>query len=347
MEYWSVTLGVVAGLVLFLYGVSRLAQGLAAVAGDRAKEILARFTTNRFAGVATGAAATTVLDSSSVTIIMVIALVDAGLLTSVQSLGVILGANIGTTVSSQIIAFDVNQYAPVAMAAGFGLHLFGKTNGLKNAGLALLGVGLIFFGLEEMGHAVAPLREHPGFREAMTRMESPLLGALVGAGVTVLIQSSSATLGIVITLASQGMISLPAGVAIMLGAEVGTCADTLLATIGRSREALRAGVFHLVFNLGTAAVGIAFASQLAELAQSVSGGASVARQIANAHVLFNVSGALLVVGALPWIARVLQWVVPVAAGEETPAPPSPRPARDERPPRATPPPPRRPPRVTT
>jgi len=327
MEYWSVALGVIAGLVLFLYGVSRLAQGLAAVAGDRAKSILSRFTTNRFAGLATGAAATTVLDSSSVTIIMVIALVDAGLLTFVQSLGVILGANIGTTVSSQIIAFDINQYAPVAMAVGFGLHLFGKTKGLTNAGLALLGVGLIFFGLDEMGRAVEPLREHPGFRNAMTRMESPFLGALVGAGVTVLIQSSSATLGIVITLASQGMISLPAGVAVMLGAEVGTCADTLLATIGRSREALRAGVFHLLFNLSTAAVGIAFAGQLAELAQSVSGGAGVARQIANAHVLFNAAGALLVVGALPWIARALGRLVPAAAGERTSGVPSSRPPR--------------------
>jgi phosphate:Na+ symporter len=347
MEYWSVALGVVAGLVLFLYGVSRLAQGLAAVAGDRAKGILARFTTNRFAGLVTGTAATTVLDSSSVTIIMVIALVDAGLLTFVQSLGVILGANIGTTVSSQIIAFDVNQYAPVAMATGFGLHLFGKTEGVKNAGLALLGVGLIFFGLDEMGGAVAPLREHPGFKNAMTRMESPLLGALVGAGVTVLIQSSSATLGIVITLASQGMVSLPAGVAIMLGAEVGTCADTLLATIGRSREALRAGLFHLLFNVGTAAVGIAFAGQIAELARSVSGGAGVARQIANAHVIFNVTGALLVVGGLPWIARALGRVVP-AADVQTSDPPPLHAAPDGRPPRSTQPPSRRPPpRVTT
>lgn len=310
MDVPQIVLGLIAGLALFLYGVTRLARGLEAVAGDRMRALLARATRNRAAGVLTGAVATAALDSSSVTIIIVIALVDAGALSFVQSLGVILGANIGTTVSSQLIALDVGRYAPAVLAVGLLLAAFGRRDTWKNAGTALFGLGLVFFGLEHMGVAVEPLQESGRFAEVMTRLESPLLGVAAGALTTVFIQSSSATLGIVITLASQGLISLPAGVAVMLGAEVGTCADTLVATLGRSRQAMRAGLFHLLFNVATVAVGVALIEPLASFAQRSAGGAGVARQVANAHVLFNVVGVLVAVGMLPLAARGLERLLP-------------------------------------
>lgn len=309
-EVFPIILELTAGLVLFLYGVSRLSIGLKKAAGERMKNLLARFTQNRFAGVLTGTAATTLLDSSSVTIIMVIALVNAGLLTFMQSLGVIMGANIGTTISSQIIALQINEYSPIALAIGFGLWFIGKSKRLKRVGLIVFGIGLVFFGLETMSKAVEPLQGYQPFIDWMVRMEKPLLGALVGAAVTVLIQSSSATLGIIITLASQNLISLPAGIALMLGAEIGTCADTLLASIGRSREAIRAGVFHLLFNVITVIIGVLFASQLAAFIKLISGNADVSRQIANAHVLFNVGGVLVFIWFVPWIARGLYRLVP-------------------------------------
>ena len=159
MDVAEIVLGLVAGLALFLYGVTRLATGLQAVAGDRMRSLLARATTNRVAGVLTGAAATAILDSSSVTIIIVIALVDAGALTFVQSLGVIMGANIGTTVSSQLIAFDIQRYAPVVLAVGLLLSALGRSDGWKHVGTAVFGIGLVFFGLGQMGTAVEPLQE--------------------------------------------------------------------------------------------------------------------------------------------------------------------------------------------
>lgn len=308
MDVTGVVLGMVAGLALFLYGVSRLATGMRAVAGDGMRQFLARATTNRFAGVASGTAATAILDSSSVTIIMVIALVDAGLLSFVQSLGVILGANIGTTISSQIIALDIERYSPAVLAVGLLLHAFGRRESWRHAGIAIFGMGLVFFGLGQMGAAVAPLQESGRFVEWMARLESPLVGVAAGALTTVVIQSSSATVGIAITLASQGLLTLPAGVAVMLGAEIGTCADTLFATLGRSREALRAGVFHLLFNVASVAVGIALLEPLVSLAR-VSGG-DPARQIANAHVAFNVAGVLAVILALTPIARGLERLLP-------------------------------------
>jgi phosphate:Na+ symporter len=229
----------------------------------------------------------------------------------VQSLGVILGANIGTTISSQLIALDVARYAPLALALGLGIGVLGHRRGsarTQQAGTALFGLGLVFFGLAQMGAAVEPLKQSGRFAAWMAGLERPLVGLAAGALTTLVIQSSSATLGIAITLASQGLLSLPAGVAVMLGAEIGTCADTLVATLGRSREALRAGVFHLAFNVASAAVGLAFVAPLARLAQSLGGDA--ARQIANAHVAFNVLGVVAALLVLGPAARALERLLP-------------------------------------
>jgi phosphate:Na+ symporter len=315
LDIFKIVTGALAGLVLFLYGVTRMAEGLEAIAGDRAKELISKFTTNRYAGIATGTVATTILDSSSVTIIIVIAMVSAGLLSFVESLGVVLGSNIGTTIGAQIVAFNISDYAPIAMFVGLLLILLGKKERWKQIGLVILGIGLLFFGLDTIENAMEPFKDYQPFIKLMETLgNNALLGAGVGAFFTVLVQSSSATVAIIVTLASQGLISLPAGVALMLGAEVGTCADTLVATFGRERPAVRTGMFHLLFNLTTAAVGIVFATQLAGFAQWISqlmgAGDDVARQIANAQLIFNLLGVALIIGFLPLIARGLERLLP-------------------------------------
>ncbi|MBD1843496.1 Na/Pi cotransporter family protein [Cyanobacteria bacterium FACHB-63] len=310
VDFFKIAMGAVAGLVLFIYGVTRLAEGLEDVGEERMKNLLSKFTTNRFAGIATGIVATTFLESSSVTIILVIAMVSAGILTFVQSLGVVLGSNIGTAVGAQIISLNIELYVPILMFAGLLVLFLGRTARQKSIGIILLGFGLMFYGLEAIDAAMEPFREYQPFLNWMKRLgQNPLLGALVGAIFTVIVQSSSATVAIVVTLAGSGLIDLPAGIAIMLGAEVGTCADTLLATIGRGSYALRTGVFHLLFNLASASLGILLAPQLAQLTRAISG-EDVGRQVANAQMVFNIIGVVAVVGFLPLIVKALEKLIP-------------------------------------
>jgi phosphate:Na+ symporter len=307
----TVAIQVLGGLVLFLWGVFQLATAIEPLASDRARQLLSRFTTNPLAGILTGAVATTILDSSSVTIILVIALVNGGMLTFKQSLAVIMGSNIGTTVSSQILALDVEQYAPLVLLLGFVLFVTGRgAERWRHVGLAVLGLGLVFFGLHYMGEAVKPLRDNERFMQFMGSLERPLIGVAAGTVATIAIQSSSAMLGIVITLASQGVLTLPAGLAVMLGAEIGTCADTLVASIGRTRAAIRAGIFHLGFNLVTAAVGVLLIHQLSALSGALPGSESLPRQIANAHVAFNVLGVAVFLPFTALIARILEQLLP-------------------------------------
>ncbi|MEP0913095.1 Na/Pi symporter [Leptolyngbya sp. GB1-A1] len=310
IDFFRIAMGAIAGLVLFIYGVTRLAEGLEDVGEVRMKNLLSKFTSNRFAGVATGIVATTFLESSSVTIILVIAMVSAGVLTFVQSLGVVLGSNIGTAVGAQIISLNIELYVPILMFAGLLTFFLGRNARIKSIGIVLLGFGLMFYGLEAIDSAMEPFREYEPFLNLMKRLgENPLLGALLGAIFTVIVQSSSATVAIVVTLASSGLIGLAAGIAIMLGAEIGTCADTLVAMIGRGSYALRTGLFHFLFNVVSAVLGILFAPQLAQLAQSISGD-DVGRQVANAQMLFNIIGVVAVIGFLPIVARLLTKLVP-------------------------------------
>lgn len=308
VDWLGFALSFLGGLVLFLYGVDLLARALKEAGGERFKAVLARGSANRFAGLGGGVLATVALDSSSVTIIMVIAIVDAGLIPFANALPVVLGANIGTTLSSQLFAWNIDQFAPVAMAAGFLLKLLGPTDAAKRWGEALLGVGLVLFGLHLIGAAAEPLEKHPGVIALLRRLDDPLLGMLAGAGVTVAIQSSSAMMGIVIALAGGGLVSLPAGVAMMLGAEIGTCADTLVATAGRSRAAVRTGLFHLLFNIASVTIGVLLVGRLAAFGEATA--TDTGQQIANAHVLFNIAGALI---ALPFVrtaARLLERLIP-------------------------------------
>lgn len=315
----SIGLSAVSGLVLFLYAVSRLALALRHVAGERTKNLLHRFTKSVPAAIVTGTLVTTVLDSSSVVIILVIALVSAGALPFRNSLGVVLGANIGTTISSQLFAFDLGQYAVVAMLPGLLLLSLSKKRRGRTAGRALFCFGLLFFSLYLMGEAAAPLKDYQGVQAWLLKLENPLRGAGAGALITLVIQSSSATLGMVIKLAAKGLLTLPAGIAVMLGAELGTCSDTLLATVGRGRPALSTGLFHLGFNLVCIVLGLLLIQPFTALVLALAGRADVARQIAHAHVLFNVAGVLLFAPLLPLCQRLLETLLPDPADRAEPA----------------------------
>lgn len=302
------------GIGLFIYGVTLTSNGLRAVGSERMKNLLARATTTIFRGVLTGAIVTAALESSSVTVIMAIALVNAGLLTFKQTLGVIMGANIGTTIGTQIIAFDISVYLAIPLIITGMILLRAKTTRTRQIGTSVLGIGLIFFGIVIMSGAVRPLRDYAPLIEMLAALKNPLWGALSGGFVTLVIQSSSATLGIIISLADQKLISLAGAVAAMLGAEIGTCADTLIATLGRSREAVKAGIFHLLFNIVTVVLGIVFFAPFLQLVEWISLDAPLPRQIANAQALFNILGVLLFIKFIPLIAKALNKAIPSRQG---------------------------------
>ena len=309
INVFSIILQALAGLCLFLYAVNLMGDTLKALAGDRMKSFLQRFTKNPATGIVSGTVATTLLDSSSVVIIMVLTLVNANLLTSLESFGVIMGANIGTTISSQLIALDIADYAPLLLFVGLLISVVGKNEARHDVGRTIFAIGLIFFGLWTMDEAVKPLREYKPFFDWIQRLDTPFEGVLIGGLLTLLIQSSSATVGIAIVLASQNLIPLSTGIAIMLGAEIGTCSDTLLAVIGRSKEAIRAGLFHLLFNLACVALGVLFISQFVQSVEWISGSAPAGRKIANAHVLFNVLGVVVFAWFIPFFHRSLTAVI--------------------------------------
>lgn len=310
VDWQAVALGFVGGLALFLFGVSELSRALKELAGERLKHVLERASAHPVRGLATGALATFALDSSSATIILLIAIIDAGLIAAGPALPIILGSNIGTTLSSQIFAAGLDDYAPIIVAAGLLARTFLENERAKTWASVVFALGLVLYALFLIGEAAAPLEGDPRVKGWLASAETPLVGVAIGAAVTIALQSSSAVLGLVITLAGGGLVTLPAGIAMMLGAEIGTCADTLVATLGRSRQAIRAGLFHLGFNIVTAAIGLALIGPLTALAQASAG--SVQQQIANAHVAFNVLGALLFLPLLPLAARLLAKLAPDA-----------------------------------
>jgi len=320
--HWGVMgMHLFGGLALFLFGMDQMADALKAVAGRRMKSILARLTTNRFMGAATGAFVTAVIQSSSVTTVLVVGFISAGLMSMSQSVGVIMGANIGTTITAQIIAFKVTKAALLMIGIGFSMLFASKNEKVKQYGTMLMGLGLVFFGMSVMSDAMKPLRSYEPFLELMQQMDNPAIGILVAAAFTGLIQSSSATTGIVIVMASQGFISLPAGIALAFGANIGTCVTAMLSAIGKPREAVRAATVHVMFNIAGVLVWFLFIPQLAELVVTISPAhpdlagvdrlaAETPRQIANAHTIFNVANTLLFIGFSTQLARLVEYLIP-------------------------------------
>jgi len=306
----EIVLSVIAGLVLFLFAVNSLSETIKNALGANASKSIQRFTSNTFSSLIVGIVATTLLDSSSAVIIITIVLVNSNLLTFKQAMGIVLGANIGTTVSSQIIAMDIGKYSPIFLLIGFVLLFIAKSEKISNIGKSILYFGVLFFGLYTMENAVEPLKNEAFFAEWMKKTESPILGAMIGAVVTLVIQSSSATVGMAIILSKKGILSLTGGIAIMLGAELGTCSDTLLATIKGSRQALKTGLFHVSFNLISIILGLILFYPFVDLVKYISTGASIERSVANAHMLFNILGVLIFVWTIPIFEKVLNKALP-------------------------------------
>jgi phosphate:Na+ symporter len=306
----EIILSVIAGLVLFLFAVNSLSETIKNALGDNASKSIQSYTSNTFSSLIVGIVATTLLDSSSAVIIITIVLVNSKLLTFKQAMGIVLGANIGTTVSSQIIAMDFGKYSPIFLLIGFILLFIAKTEKFSNIGKSILYFGVLFFGLYTMENAVEPLKDEAFFAEWMKKTESPVLGAIIGAVVTLVIQSSSATVGMAIILSKKGILSLTGGIAIMLGAELGTCSDTLLATIKGSRQALKTGLFHVSFNLISIILGLILFYPFVDIVKYISTGATIERSVANAHMLFNILGVLIFVWTIPIFEKVLNKALP-------------------------------------
>lgn len=293
MEPLRIGLLVLTGLAVFLYAVEQLSTVLERMASGALEAWLKKYTRHVLSAVVVGTVVTMLLDSSSAVIILTIVLVNSRIMTFRNAIGVVMGANIGTTFSSQIIAFDIGEWSALPLMLGLLLSHFGRDQEWKQAGSALFAFGLLFTGLFLMGHAVEPLKSHPRVIAWMHGLEDPLRGAAVGGMVTLVVQSSSATVAMAITLASKGVLSLAAGIAVMLGAELGTCSDTLLATMRCRRQAQKVGLFHLAFNLVSILIGLLFIDPFTALVAQLSDGAGVSRGIANGHMLFNMFGVLL------------------------------------------------------
>ncbi|MCU7875590.1 MAG: Na/Pi cotransporter family protein [Candidatus Thiodiazotropha sp. (ex Lucinoma borealis)] len=327
IEWGVMGMKLFGGLALFLFGMEQMADALKAVAGERMKGILAKLTSNRFMGAATGAFVTAIIQSSSVTTVLVVGFITAGLMSLSQSIGVIMGANIGTTITAQIVAFKVTKAALLMIGVGFSMLFASKQDRIKHYGAMLMGLGMVFFGMSVMSDAMKPLRTYQPFLDLMISMENPLVGILVAAGFTGLVQSSSATTGIVIVMASQGFITLPAGIALAFGANIGTCVTAMLASIGKPREAVRAALVHVIFNVAGVLVWLMFIPHLAEFVTSFSPthpelsgierlGAETPRQIANAHTIFNIANTLIFIWFTAQLARVVEWLIPDRLLEE-------------------------------
>ena len=322
INWFFLGIGLLGGLSLFLYGMERMSDALKEVAGEKMKDILGMLSNNRIMGMITGAIVTAVIQSSSVTTVMLVGFVTANLMSLSQTIGVIMGSNIGTTITAQIVAFKVTKYALLLMAVGFGMLFSSKREKIQQYGYMIMGLGMIFFGMGVMSDAMRPLRAYQPFLDLMTQMSNPVWGILVAALFTSLIQSSSATTGVIIVLAMQGLITLQAGIALSFGANIGTCITALLASIGKPREALRVSIVHVFFNVIGVLIFLPFIGPFAKFVVTISpspaegltglqAAASVLpRQVANAHTCFNITCALIFLPLVSQIARFVFWLVP-------------------------------------
>jgi len=319
LDWWQLIVSVGAGLAIFLYGLLLLTDGLKRAAGSTMKRILGRMTSNRFKGALAGAFITSVIQSSSVTTVLVVGFISAGLMGLTESVGVIMGANIGTTITAQIVAFKVTKAALVLIAIGGIGFVFSSVQKRKNIFLISLALGFIFFGMTLMSDGTAPLRTYAPFIDFMQWIESPLLGILAGALFTAIVQSSSATTAIVIVLATQGLVTLEGGIALAFGANVGTCVTAFLASLGKPVDAKRAALVHVMFNVAGVLIWVGFIDELVLMVHwltaqagsevSVDIAKRVPREIANAHTIFNVLNTVILIGFATPLAKLSRWAI--------------------------------------
>ena len=307
----QIVISLLGGLGLFLYGMNLMGESLEKVAGSKMKKIIELLTKNIFMGVLLGAVVTAVIQSSSATTVMVVGFVNAGLMGLPQAVGVIMGANIGTTVTAQIVSFDLTGMAPLALGIGILLYLFAGNEKYKQVGDVFIGFGLLFTGMESMKLAVSPLAEYKGFTDLLSTFgRYPILGLLLGFGITAIIQSSSAAMGMLVVLASQGLVPLSSALPILYGQNIGTCVTSLISSIGANKNAKRAAMIHLIFNiLGTIIFLILLNGIVVKFVVSLDPG-NVARQIANVHTIFNIVSTILLLPCNKLIVKLAMRIVP-------------------------------------
>ena len=310
-------LSLLGGLALFLFGMQTMSNGLEAAAGNKMKSILEKLTSNRIMGVFVGAVITAVIQSSSATTVMVVGFVNSGLMTLQQAVWIIMGANIGTTITGQLIALDIGAIAPLFAIIGVGAIMFSKSEKVHHISGIIAGLGILFIGMDMMGAAMEPLQESEAFLNLMTQFSNPLLGILVGAVFTAVIQSSSASVGILQALAATGMIPLESAVYVLFGQNIGTCITAVLASIGTKVNARRTTVIHLMFNIiGTTIFTIiCMTTPYVHLVESITPGDPVA-QIANAHTIFNIVTTLILLPFGNYMARAAERILPDSKKED-------------------------------
>lgn len=309
----SILLSMAGGLGLFLFGMHTMSEAIEKAAGARLRAILEFFTTNRFTGMLVGVIFTAIIQSSSACTVMVVSFVNSGLMSLYQAAGVIFGANIGTTVTSQLVSFNLSEYAPVFLLCGAVFVMFGKNPKVVKIAEVILGFGVLFTGLSSMSSAMSGLRDVPAVVDMLSSLESPLLAILVGTVLTATIQSSSVTVSIVLLMCNQGLLELPICLYIILGCNIGACASALLASLAGKKDAKRAAMIHFLFNvIGTMVVYIIFKTGMPwviELLHKVSG-ENPGRCIANAHTMVKIFQVILLLPFSSWIVKLTYLVIP-------------------------------------
>lgn len=309
----AIAFSLVGGLGLFLYGMKLMSEGLEKSAGAKMRGILEFFTKNRFVGMLVGILFTAVVQSSSATTVMVVSFVNSGLMTLLQATGVILGANIGTTVTSQLIAFNLSDVAPLFVMIGVIMVMFCKKNGVKRAGEVVLGFGILFMGLSGMSGAMSTLRESPYIVEILGSLDNAFMGVFVGFVITAILQSSSATVGIVLLMASQGLLEYNICFFLILGCNMGSCVSALLASLGGKKDAKRAAWIHFLFNIiGSTIIFAVLMVALDPIASTILGmsGGNIARGVANAHTLIKVVEVILLFPFMGYVVKLTYKIVP-------------------------------------
>ena len=322
----DIAIGIMGGLGLFLYGMNLMGDGLQKSAGSKLKRIIELLTSNVIMGVLVGMVVTMVIQSSSATTVMVVGFVNAGIMSLPQAIGVItlvqatpiiMGANIGTTITAQLVSLDVDFLAPVALGIGIVIYMFSNKPKYKHIAEILIGFGILFTGMDFMKDAVKPLAEYQGFTDMLLSFgHHPILGVLMGFAITAIVQSSSASMGMLIALASQGLIPITAALPILYGENIGTCVTSLISSIGASRNARRAAIMHLTFNvLGSVIFMFILSKPIIAIVTAIDP-TDAARQIANAHTLFNIINVIILLPFNKLIVKLALKLVPETKGEQ-------------------------------
>ena len=307
----DIAIGIMGGLGLFLYGMNLMGDGLQKSAGSKLKRIIELLTSNVIMGVLVGMVVTMIIQSSSATTVMVVGFVNAGIMSLPQAIGVIMGANIGTTITAQLVSLDVNFLAPIALGIGIVIYMFTNKPKYKHIAEILIGFGILFTGMDFMKDAVKPLAGYQGFTDMLLSFgHHPILGVLMGFAITAIVQSSSASMGMLIALASQGLIPVTAALPILYGENIGTCVTSLISSIGASRNARRAAIMHLTFNvLGSMIFMLILSKPIVAIVTAIDP-TDAARQIANAHTLFNIINVIILLPFNKLIVKLALKLVP-------------------------------------